>query len=240
LQLLNQNFVQTLVARWQQQDTATREIDELASSPTTINAAGEVILQQAQVNVRYGRFLYTLVSMLKPARVLEIGMANGVSSAYIAKAMSNYADEQSQHVIIDPFQSSDWQGAGRHLLHRLSLDHYAHIIEDYSFHAVPNLGQENRRFDFVFIDGNHCMDYTLSDILVCARVLDIGGVIALDDAMAYGVKLAIPYVDQYRPDLQRVLLDAPMAHWFREHFFKRRRMALYEKVAGDTRGADTI
>lgn len=236
---IDEAWTKALLDAWEQgQDT--REIDEIASSPTTLSEHGETIPQQAQVNVRYGRFLYHLVRAFRPRRILEIGMANGISSAYMAAAQKRNALSDCSHVIIDPFQSSDWKGAGRHLLHRINLDEYANIIEDFSIHAIPKLEKKGESFDLAFIDGNHCLDYTLADVLMCDRVLATGGLLALDDSMAYGVKLAIPYLDRHRPNLRRIRFDPPMVHWLREHVFKRRRITLYQKIDIDRRGADGI
>lgn len=236
---LDPTFIREFLDLWEN-GTETEALDAIAAAPTTIAETGEEIPQQAQVNSRYGRFLYFLVKQFKPQRVLEIGMANGISSAYIASAMATYQPEGGRHTIIDPFQSSDWQGAGRHLLRRLELDTYVKVIENYSTHAVTDLEQEGETFDFVFIDGNHCLDYTLADVVVTDRVLEVGGLMALDDSMAYGVNLAIPYLDAHRHNLNRILLDSPMAHWMREKLFKRRRITIYQKIAQDTRGADTL
>lgn len=239
MQELNEAWIRQFLDSWQN-GQETGDLDTVAAAPTTVAEDGSEIPQRAQVNARYGRFLYYLVKQFQPSRILEIGMANGISSAYIAKAQAGYAGEGATHTIIDPFQSSDWQGAGRQTLKRLELDRFARVIEDFSIHAVPQLEKAGERFDFAFIDGNHCLDYTLADVLVCDRVLNIGGLIALDDSMAYGVNLAVPYLDQHRHNLKRIRFDSPMAHWLREHVLKRRRITLYQKIAEDTRGADTI
>jgi predicted O-methyltransferase YrrM len=218
------------------------ELDRIANSRTTISEDGDEIPQNAQVNVRYAHFVYQLVKLLRPVHVLEIGMANGISSAFIAKARQGYAvEEQRQsHVIVDPFQSTEWKGAGRALLKRLSLEVGVEIFEDYSYSAVPLLEKRGDIFDFVFIDGNHCMDYTLADVLLADRVLKVGGIIAMDDSTDFGVKLAVPYLDKYRTNLTRVRLDGRLSHWVRERFNKRRRVTVYQKNSMDQRGADGI
>ena len=217
----------------------TPDLDKIASSATTLTEDGAEVPQSWQLNVRYCRFLFQLVKLARPKRVLEIGMANGISSSYIARARSTGTHEPngSAHVIIDPFQTTDWHGAGRALLHRLNLDSDTDVIEDYSLHAVPELERRGERFDFVFIDGNHCLDYVLSDVLVCDRVLNVGGLMALDDSKGFGVRFAIPYLDRYRTNLQRIRLDGATTHWIRERFNKRRRVTIYRKQSEDERSA---
>jgi len=216
----------------------TDDLDQIATGRTTVAPDGTELELFAQVSVRYGRFLHTLVGMFQPKDVLEIGMANGISSAYIAQAHNRYHGEGGSHVIIDPFQSTDWQNAGRALLSRLKLDHNIDVIEDLSIVAVPVLERQGRQFDFVFIDGNHCLDYTLADVLTADRVLRVGGLIVLDDSTDFGVKMAVPYLDRYRTNLKRVCFDNPLVHWLREHVSKRRRHTVYQKVSEDKRGPD--
>lgn len=218
-------FARQFLAAWPRAE-GTDEIDRIAKSPTSIWA----------VVPRYGRFLFTLVMMFKPRRILEVGMANGVSCAYIAKAQLSYLQQDGAHVIIDPFQSTQWHNAGRAMLERLGLDRNIEVIEDYSIHAIPNLEKQGQRFDLAFIDGNHCLDYTLADVLASDRVLRIGGLIVLDDSRAFGVRMAVPYLDRYRVNLARIRFDNWLVHWWREHISGRRRMTVYQKNSEDVRG----
>jgi predicted O-methyltransferase YrrM len=217
-------------------------LDRIAYSRITVSEDGEEIPQNAQINLRYAHFLYQLVKLCRPVHVLEIGMANGVSSAFIAKARRSYAGEEERqaHIIVDPFQSSEWKGAGRALLGRLGLETGVEIFEGYSYSVVPFLEKRGDVFDFVFIDGNHCMDYTLADVLLADRVLKVGGIITIDDSTDFGVKMAVPYLDKYRLNLTRVRFDGCVSHWIRERFNKRRRVTVYQKNSPDQRGADGI
>lgn len=93
---------------WERHNESS-ELDRIADSRTTISQDGDEIPQNAQVNVRYAHFVYQLVKLFQPVHVLEIGMANGISSAFIAKARQGYAaeGERQSHVIVDPFQSTE-------------------------------------------------------------------------------------------------------------------------------------
>lgn len=218
----------------------TQDLDRIAQSKTTFTESGEKVELTSQINFRYGRFLYVLVKMFEPLTLLEVGMANGISSAYMAKAQNSYLQKKDAHVIIDPFQSSQWFNAGIALLKRLGLYENVKFIEDYSVSAIPQLEKEKYRFDFVFIDGSHCLDHTLTDLVTADRVLNIGGLIVFDDSTDFGVKYAIKYIDRYRYNLRRIKFDINLVHALREMTNKRRRLTVYQKIAADDRGADGI
>lgn len=232
--------IATTLRQWRDQSD-TPDLDEIATSPTYVTLDGRDVPRDWQLSKRYGRLLYLLVKTFQPKSILEIGMATGVSSAYIARARQSYASQTaSSHVIVDPFQTTDWGGGGKALLSQLGLTDGIEIVEEPSVFAVPLLEKSGRRFDFVFIDGNHCLDYTLADVLVSDRVLHTGGLLVLDDAHSFGVKPAVRYLDHSRFNLRRILLDPFAVHFLREAVEKRRRFAVYQKISHDVRGADGV
>ena len=217
--------------------SSTTAIDAIAISPSYRTEEGREVPRTAHLSVRYGRLLHFLVKEFQPARLLEIGMATGVSSTYMALARQSYGG--GRHVIVDPFQTADWGGGGRALLESLGLMGGVEVIEETSLRALTRMEAAGERCDFVFIDGNHCLDYTLADILLADLVLAIGGIIVLDDATGFGVADSVRYLDGHRPNLERVRLDPPLVHWFRELTGRRRRLAVYRKVCDDARGANS-
>jgi predicted O-methyltransferase YrrM len=234
---LDSRFIREFLRQWKD-CVETHDLDRIASNSTILAEDGRQVELKWQVNKRYARFLYLLVKMCEPEKILEIGMANGISSAYIAKAQNLYSRKKDTHVIVDPYQSSNWHNAGKALLERLELHHNVIVIEDYSYSAIPGLEKEGWRFDFAFLDGNHCLDYTLSDLVTTDRVLNIGGLISLDDSADFGVKFAVKYIDKYRNNLKRIRLDSKPVHFLREVTNKRRRITIYQKTAEDDRNEE--
>ena len=239
MKIFDRQLVDEFLASWKN-CIDTKDLDTIAQADTTIGEDGSSLQLKAQVNSRYGRFLFTLVKIFKPKAILEIGMANGISSAYMAKAQTRYLKQPNAHIIIDPFQSTQWSNAGITLLKRLGLDSNVRTIEDYSLSAIPQLEKAGDRFDFAFIDGSHCLDYTLSDLVNADRVLKIGGLIIFDDSTDFGVKYAVRYMDKFRHNLKRIKFDNKVIHFLREATNKRRRLTVYQKTAEDTRGADGV
>ena len=105
---------------------------------------------------------------------------------------------------------------------------------------TAELRKEGYRSDFAFIDGSHCLDHTLSDLVAADKVLDIGGLILFDDCADFGVTYAITYMDRYRFNLKRIKFESRLVHFLREFTKNRRRISVYQKVSEDTREANCV
>jgi predicted O-methyltransferase YrrM len=138
-----------------------------------------------------GDYLYSLVRQLRPSRTVEVGMANGLSSVFIAQALRD--NGVGRHTAIDPFQNSDWHGAGMALVAKAGLADVVDLVELPSHQALPDLERSGVRAEFVFIDGSHLFDYVLTDFLCTDRLLADGGLIAFDDSDWPAVTQVIRY-----------------------------------------------
>jgi len=47
--------------------------------------------------------------------------------------------------------------------------------------ALASLIKDKRKFNFIYIDGQHCGHTPLSDMIMSHEILDIGGILAIDD-----------------------------------------------------------
>lgn len=134
-------------------------------------------------------------------KCLEIGMAFGISAFYILTS-----SPQVHLTSIDPFQSTDWESSGKKLLKQTGLDKNHTLIEELSYVALPKLlekhGEES--FDFIFIDGNHLFDYTLIDFFYSDKLLKVGGILLIDDALHKGVAKCVKYIDTNYHFMKRV------------------------------------
>jgi predicted O-methyltransferase YrrM len=142
-----------------------------------------------------GHLLYSIVRHLDPQTTVEVGMANGLSTLFIAQALrDNGRGGGSRHVAIDPFQRCDWGGAGLTSLRRAGLDSFVRLVEKPSHQGLPQLEQEGVTAQFIFIDGSHLFDYVMTDFLCSDRILDVGGMIAFDDSDWEAVSRVIRFV----------------------------------------------
>lgn len=155
-------------------------IERLYSERTVSRADGSSGLMDVYIPREQGDYLYSLVRSLRPSVTLEIGMANGLSTFFIAQALRE--NGHGRHIAIDPFQLSDWGGAGLTLLREAGLDSLVELIQKPSHQAIPELEQAGITAQLTFIDGNHLFDYVMADFLCVDRVLEPSGLMAFDDS----------------------------------------------------------
>jgi predicted O-methyltransferase YrrM len=155
-------------------------IDEMYRSRAIECSDGSKRPMNVYIPREEGDYLYSLIRYLLPQCTIEIGMANGLSTLFMAAALRD--NGVGRHIAIDPFQSSDWAGAGVTALRCAGLNEFVQLVEKPSHQALPELEQSGFLAQFVFIDGNHLFDYILSDFLCCDRILEVGGLVAFDDS----------------------------------------------------------
>ena len=146
----------------------------------TANGSSTVKVHSA-ISASEGQFLHKLVRQLDPTISLEIGLAYGISALFICDALN--VRNGTQHIVIDPIQLTDsWGGIGIANLRRAGYGDIVRLIEAPSYRALAELESSGQRIDFAFIDGWHTFDFTLVDLFFIDRMLNIGGVVAFDDA----------------------------------------------------------
>jgi predicted O-methyltransferase YrrM len=157
-----------------------------------------------------GNFLYSLVRHVRPSFTIEVGMANGLSSLFIAQALKD--NGHGSHIAIDPFQFSDWAGAGMTALRRAGLDSLVRLVEKPSYQALPMLEQQGIVAEFFFVDGSHLFDYVITDFLCADRILQAGGLMAFDDSDWPAITQAIRYVltnRHYQVAFPNIVIEPP-------------------------------
>jgi len=149
-------------------------------------------IEKVHSNIKYdeGMFLNNLIKKYKSKKILEVGMAYGMSSLFITDAIPR----DGRLISIDPFQDTQWKNRGVDLLKRVKMDAKHKLIKKKSYEALPELLEEGEKYDFIFIDGWHTFDYTLLDFFYSDLLLKKGGVIVVDDVLHRGVAKFIRYI----------------------------------------------
>jgi predicted O-methyltransferase YrrM len=157
------------------------------------NGSTEIKLHSV-IKKEEGKSIQKIIKKYKFKKCLEIGMGFGISSSYIL--LSN---KDVSLTSIDPFQKdkTQWNSMGLKLLKELEVNERHHYISEKSYISMPILLKtfNEEYFDFIFIDGWHTFDYTLIDFFYSDKLLRIGGIIIIDDALHKGVKKFIKYVE---------------------------------------------
>jgi len=156
-------------------------LKEILSSNSIKLPSGETKELHSNVSTDEGHFLQEIILSTKPQMSLEVGLAYGISTLFMCEALEKVGCQK--HIAIDPNQYDDnWEGIGMHNLKIAGYEKLVDLICKPSFQALPNLLEQGYKFDFAFIDGWHTFDYTLVDFFYINKLLNIGGVVAFDDA----------------------------------------------------------
>lgn len=182
-------------------------IDELMQSNRVTDDSGNEYELHSNISRAEGQFLHNLILKNDVRRSIEIGCAYGISSLYICSALARR--EMSSHVIIDPYQSTQWHGIGVQNLKRAGFGAFT-LIEKPSEIALPELMRDGRVFDFAFIDGWHTFDHALVDFFYINVLLAIGGIVVFDDVDYPAVRKLMRYVSRY-PNYR--VLDSLRFRW---------------------------
>ncbi|HUJ94105.1 MAG TPA: class I SAM-dependent methyltransferase [Terriglobales bacterium] len=133
------------------------------------------------MDAREGDLLSEVVRFVRPATSLEVGFAYGVSTMFVCDALAKIG-KPARHIVIDPFQFSEWRGVGLRNIERAGYGKFVELREARSEIALPQLLEENTLLDMAVIDGWHTFDHALVDFFYVNKMLRVGGVAVLDDS----------------------------------------------------------
>lgn len=160
---------------------------EIENSGTMSLPSGETITVHSHVGMGSGRVIRHAIEVAKPKLACEVGLAYGISSLYILDAMQQHGG--GRLIGMDPAQhDGTWRSGGLHNLERAGFADRYEFHEDTSQRILPRLAEAGTRIQFGFIDGWHTFDHTLVDFFYIDQMLDVGGVVVLDDVGYPGLR----------------------------------------------------
>ncbi len=185
-------------------------------------AAGTFVTIDKTVRIqpRQGAAMHSLISAAGAKSSLEIGMAYGFSTMWILDALSRHPG--ASHVSIDPYQNKSWGGVGLEAARLLDCHAAFEWVEERSDFAVATFAKSNRRFDFIFIDGNHRFDDVICDFYLSDQVLAVQGIVVFDDLWMPSIQSAVRFIERNR-SYDRIQTPEP-------------NMAAFRKRSDDERG----
>ena len=140
-----------------------------------------------------GKFLGDLVRRLKPAATIEVGMGWGLSTLHMLEAMVENGGLRQPHIIMDPFQAKTFHNGARRVIREAGAEGLVEFHQEPSEIFLPKLVEQGRKFDFAFIDGDHRFDGAFVDVVFIHKLLEPGGVMAVDDTELDAVHLACEF-----------------------------------------------
>ncbi|MBG9389069.1 class I SAM-dependent methyltransferase [Caenimonas aquaedulcis] len=155
-------------------------LQEIERTGRTVLPDGRHAPVHSGVDSRSGDVLRRAVEKARPRLGCEVGLAYGISSLHILEAMKDHGD--GELIGMDPAQhDATWQGGGLHNIERAGFGARYRLHEESSQSLLPRLAAQGTRIQFAFIDGWHTFDHTLVDFFYLDRMMDVGGVMVLDD-----------------------------------------------------------
>ena len=123
----------------------------------------------------------------KPKEILEIGFNAGHSSNFFLK--NSNANVTSFDIGIH-----DYTKYGKQFID-LKYPHRHILIYGNSLDTIPHFSQfSDKKFDLIFIDGNHDYNYALNDLINCRRLAHNNTIVILDDTVhSKNVKYTLPH-----------------------------------------------
>lgn len=161
-----------------------------------VSDGNETLPLTSFMDEKEGDLLARVVASVKPAISLEVGFAYGVSTLFVCEALAKI-NKPAKHIVIDPFQFSEWRGIGLRNLKSAGYDNYLELREQRSEVALPHLLEEKTTLDMAIIDGWHTFDHALVDFFYVNKMLRTGGVVVLDDSSMPSVGKLVDHVLTY-------------------------------------------
>jgi predicted O-methyltransferase YrrM len=150
--------------------------------------------------VEEGLFLHDLARKIQARHTLEVGFASGYSAVFLLAAGRDRSGVT--HTAIDPFETSDYHGVGMQQVKSIGMESRFRLMEDFSSFAIPQLVREKKKFDLIFIDGDHKFDSAFVDFTLADLVCEKGGYILLHDRWMPSIQTLARYIGKNREDYQ--------------------------------------
>ncbi len=129
--------------------------------------------------------------MPKGARLVEVGIADGASSIFMAETLLNLGNDEFTLYMVDnlAYGNTDQLNTVMRHVQAAGIARWVDILPVDSLNA--SLHFNDQYLDFVFIDSNHTYELTKAEIRLWSRKIRLGGMLA-EEAVRNGVNEVIP------------------------------------------------
>jgi len=140
-------------------------------------------------------FMDEIIREVRPETGLEVGLAYGISTLQILKSMAGVR-EDFKHIVMDPYQH-EWNDIGTLNVERSGYKDHVRFYSAPSTVVLPKLDSEKTRIQFAYIDSTKVFDQLLVDVHYINSMMDVGGVLVLDDCDFPGIRLLARFLARH-------------------------------------------
>ena len=140
-------------------------------------------------------FIEGIIADTKPTSTLEIGLAYGISTLAILDALSKL-HQPFRHNVIDPYQSA-WSNIGLSYIKKSGHSDKVTFWPKFSDEVLPKLYYENYKIQLAYIDSTKVFDVLLVDVYFITKILELNGILILDDCGFPGIRLLVRFLSQH-------------------------------------------
>lgn len=166
-------------------------VDIFKSGKIVINESGEQIALHSHTPREQGEFLQRLYEKVKPKKSLEVGLAYGISTLFILEKAREMGASDKSHIVIEPFS---WGTAAIYNIRQEQLENYVEIRNELSDVVIPTMYLNNERIQFAYVDTTKLFDVVMQDFYFIDKILDVGGVVIIDDSSTGGISLVVRFI----------------------------------------------
>ena len=169
-------------------------LQQILTTRKVTTSEGQERPLHSNVQINRGLMIQEIIRTKRPKTCIEIGLAYGISGLFICEALSQLHMDGVRQIVIDPNQHTQWEGIGIENLKRAGYKNMVEFYEEPSHSVLPKLADQKLRVDFAFIDGMHLFDYVLVDFFYLDKLLNVGGVLIIDDVWMRSLRKARDYI----------------------------------------------
>ena len=139
-------------------------------------------------NINYFNNNYLKIKLGKKINILEIGTYAGISLIELVKQIPNsYGigidmwSNYNENNLLNIIDNYDVKGSFYKNIKNANLEDRIKAIQINSTIILMEFIKDNRKFDFIYVDGSHLLLDCYTDLLLSWQILEIGGILVIDD-----------------------------------------------------------
>lgn len=167
--------------------------DIFATGEIIINKEGEKTKLHSHTSAKQGIFLQEMFRAANVKNSVEVGFAYGISAMFILEMHREKRNAPGAHIAIEPDEY--WGPAAMYNIEEEGLGSYLELKRDYSDKVLPKLFYEDHRIQLAYIDSTKQFDVLLQDFYFIDKMLDVDGIIILDDCLFPGVGRVAKFIN---------------------------------------------